>query len=125
MAHTKRTMKPATRRNIAGYMFILPGLLGVLIFCLFPMIYSFIMGFTNWNMKSAPSFVGIDNFASMANDPIVWKSVQVTLYYTVLAVPLTNIVALCMASAAAASALACFTFLPALHRGTFTPRVTP
>ena len=97
MAHTKRTMKPATRRNIAGYMFILPGLLGVLIFCLFPMIYSFIMGFTNWNMKSAPSFVGIDNFASMANDPIVWKSVQVTLYYTVLAVPLTNIVALCMA----------------------------
>lgn len=97
MAHTKLTMKPATRRNIAGYMFILPGLLGVLIFCLFPMIYSFIMGFTNWNMKSAPSFVGIDNFASMANDPIVWKSVQVTLYYTVLAVPLTNIVALCMA----------------------------
>ena len=89
--------RPATRRNLAGYAFILPGILGVLVFCLFPMLYSLSMGFTNWNMKSAPEFVGLDNFAAITQDPIVLKSVQVTLYYTVLAVPLTNIVALIMA----------------------------
>ena len=97
MSRTGFTMKPAVRRNLAGYAFIMPGILGVLFFCLFPMGYSLAMGFTRWNMKSAPVFVGAENFLAMVKDPIVLKSVQVTLYYTILAVPLTNIVALSMA----------------------------
>ncbi len=91
------SMKPATRRNVAGYLFILPALLGVALFCLFPMLFSIGIGFTDWNMKSTPNFIGLSNFQAMLNDPIVWQSVKVTCYYTLLSVPLSNIFALFMA----------------------------
>ena len=97
MARSERVLTPAARRNIAGYLFILPGLLGVAIFCLFPMLFSLGIGFTDWNMKTAPTFTGLQNLKTMSTDPILWKSVRVTLYYTVLAVPLINVVALLMA----------------------------
>lgn len=102
MAQTKalqspRRWTPQSQRNLEGYLFILPGLLGVLLFCLFPMVYSLVMGFNDWNMITPAKFVGLDNFREMLTDDVVWQSVKVTLYYTLLAVPLCNIVALLMA----------------------------
>ena len=85
------------RRDIAGYLFISPALLGFLLFCLVPMVYSLCISFTEWNMAIPPKFVGLDNYKTMMGDELVWKSRRVTMYYTVLAVPLCNVVALLMA----------------------------
>jgi multiple sugar transport system permease protein len=90
-------MKSSTRRNLAGYAFISPGLIGLVAFCLIPMVYSLAVGFTSWNLKTAPIFVGLENFKSIFADKVAMQSIKVTLYYTVLAVPLINVCALFMA----------------------------
>ena len=90
-------MSPATRRNLTGLAFISPGIIGLMVFCLIPMLYSLIVGFTQWNLKTDPVYVGFDNFLAIFKDPVAMNSMKVTLYYTVLAVPLVNITALFMA----------------------------
>ena len=85
------------KRDVAGYLFIAPAILGFLLFCMVPMFTSLGISFTEWNMATPPKFVGLGNYKSMLEDELVWKSLRVTMYYTVLAVPLCNVVALLMA----------------------------
>lgn len=87
----------ARRRTIAGYLFIAPALLGIVVFYAFPMAFSFGTSFTDWNLLSRPSFFGIGNYQSLAADEVFLKSIRVTFYYTLLAVPLSNVYALLMA----------------------------
>lgn len=87
----------ARRRTIAGYLFIAPALLGIVVFYAFPMAFSFGTSFTDWNLLSRPSFVGVGNYQSLAADEVFLKSIRVTFYYTLLAVPLGNVYALLMA----------------------------
>ncbi len=92
-----RRLTPAMRRNIAGYLFIAPALIGLLLFYAFPMIFSLFISFTDWNLRNAPNVQGLKNYAQLAADPVFLKSVRVTFYYTLLSVPVSNIYALLMA----------------------------
>ncbi len=92
-----RKMTPAMRRNIAGYLFIAPALVGLLVFYAFPMLFSLGISFTDWNLRLTPNFVGADNYKNLFQDPVYLKSIRVTFYYTLLAVPVSNIYALLMA----------------------------
>lgn len=90
-------LTPVARRNIAGYLFIAPAILGLFLFYAFPMLFSLGISFTNWNLRLPPSFVGLENYKSLLEDPVYLKSIRVTFYYTLLAVPISNIYALLMA----------------------------
>ncbi|MBO7709478.1 MAG: sugar ABC transporter permease, partial [Lachnospiraceae bacterium] len=90
-------LSPAMRRNIAGYLFIAPALIGLLLFYAFPMIFSLFISFTDWNLRNAPNAQGLKNYMQLAADPVFLKSVRVTFYYTLLAVPVSNVYALLMA----------------------------
>ena len=92
-----RKMTPALRRNIAGYLFISPALIGLFLFYAFPMLFSLFISFTDWNLRNVPKLQGLDNYIQLASDPVFLKSVRVTFYYTLLAVPVGNIYALLMA----------------------------
>ncbi len=48
---------------------------------------------TDWDLLSPARFVGLDNFARMFHDPLFWKSLSVTVVYTLFNVPLTLIIA--------------------------------
>jgi len=86
---TKASMMKAIKRNVAGYAFISPFVIGFLVFTAFPIVASFFYSFTSFDMLTAPKFVGLDNYVTMfTNDPKYWKSVTVTLYYVVAVVPL-------------------------------------
>lgn len=85
------------RRDLAGYLFIAPALIGFLAFCLVPIGYSLYISFHEWNMVTEPVFVGLANFQELLEDGLAWQSLKVTLYYTLLGVPLSNIFALIMA----------------------------
>jgi len=86
---TKTSMMKAIKRNVAGYAFISPFIIGFLVFTAFPIVASFFYSFTSFDMLTAPEFVGLDNYITMfTNDPKYWKSVTVTLYYVVAVVPL-------------------------------------
>ncbi len=72
-----------------GLLFVLPFLLGVLLFKLFPFAMSFALSFTQYDLMEPPVFVGLDNYKEMlADDPLFRKSLGVTLLFTFLAVPL-------------------------------------
>lgn len=56
-------------RKITGYLFIAPWIIGFLVFTAYPFISSLWLSFTNYNLLSAPKFVGIDNYIKLFNDP--------------------------------------------------------
>lgn len=73
--------------TISGLLFILPNFLGFLVFSLFPIIFAAYIMFTQWNLSSAPEFVGLTNFRTLWDDALFWKTLGNTAYYTFVAVP--------------------------------------
>jgi multiple sugar transport system permease protein len=75
-----------------GIAMALPAILGFAIFTIGPMLASFVFSLTDWTIGARPSFVGFDNYGRLANDELFWKSLSVTTYYTLGAVPLVLVV---------------------------------
>jgi multiple sugar transport system permease protein len=56
-----------------------------------------LLSITNWNLISSPKWVGLENYRDMVDNPDFWQSIRVTLFYTVLAVPLYQVAGLALA----------------------------
>ena len=85
----KRRTNRQKRDNRAGYVFILPWLLGILLFTIGPMALSFLMSFADWDIIRPAKWRGLGNYVEATSfDPTFWKALSVTLIYTVAAVPL-------------------------------------
>jgi len=81
-----------------GIVLALPAILGFLIWTLGPMVASFILSFTDWNVVSTPHFIGIENFRKMFMEDFIFKkSIYATLYYTLGSVLSTIIFAFLIA----------------------------
>ena len=89
--------KEAGRDNKAGYLFLLPWLIGLVVIVAGPMFASLYLSFTNYSLIQAPEFIGLDNYVRMFNDPRLHKSLSVTFIYVIVGVPLQLIVALAIA----------------------------
>ena len=76
------------------YIWILPWLVGFLLWRAWPMIYSLYLSFTDFRLLNAPSWTGLENIQTLLADDIYWKSVQVTLGYVIGVVPVGTIIAL-------------------------------
>lgn len=96
IANTLRANKEL-RDNVHGYLFILPWIVGFLAFTLIPMITSFYISLTRYNLISEPIFVGLRNFRFLAQDTRHFQSIRVTIFYVLSAVPLRLIFALAVA----------------------------
>jgi len=83
------------RRRVEFYLAISPWLIGLVLFTGGPIVASIYFSFTDWNVLTAPSWVGFDNYVQLVTvDPIFWVSLYNTAYYTAGHVPLTFVVAL-------------------------------
>lgn len=72
-----------------GFLFVLPFILGVLAFKLFPFVMSFALSFTEYDIINPPEVVGLDNYKELfGNDPLFRQSLSVTLLFVVIAVPM-------------------------------------
>ena len=89
--------KEAGRDNKAGYLFLLPWLIGLVLIIGGPMIASLYLSFTNYSLIQAPEWVGLDNYVRMFDDPRLHKSLAVTFTYVFVGVPFQLIVALAIA----------------------------
>ncbi|HTJ71372.1 MAG TPA: sugar ABC transporter permease [Actinospica sp.] len=87
-----RVPKPRKRKrhkhNRAAYAFLTPWLIGIFGLTLIPMVYSLYLSFTNYNLLTAPKWIGLENFRLLFQDPNFWQSVRVTFEYVVFSVPL-------------------------------------
>jgi multiple sugar transport system permease protein len=82
-----------TRRDRAGYLFLLPWFAGML-FTVGPFFASLYLAFTDYNLITAPEWIGLGNFTGMLHDPVLHQALKVTVVYTVVSVPLSLVVAL-------------------------------
>lgn len=80
-----------------GYFFIAPAIIGLICFSFGPMLFSLGISFTKWDVITAKEFIGLDNYKALFHDPLFFKSLKVTLYYTLLSVPLITCVPLLIA----------------------------
>jgi multiple sugar transport system permease protein len=85
------------RRELAGYLCIAPWLIGFLVFTAGAMAFSLGLTLFKTDLLTSTKFVGLDNFTRLSGDDLFWKSLRVTSYYVVLALPMQLVVALTIA----------------------------
>ncbi|WP_249730219.1 MULTISPECIES: sugar ABC transporter permease [unclassified Chelatococcus] len=75
--------------NVAAFVFLSPWLLGMICLTLGPILASFYLSLTSYDMFSAPKWIGFDNYIKMAfEDGRYYQSLKVTFSYVLLSVPL-------------------------------------
>ncbi len=91
-------LKLRQREAILFYLCISPWLIGFVLFYLGPIIASFYISLTEWDLLTSPQFVGMDNYVRLfTRDTLALKSFKVTLVYTLVYVPLDLIFGLSLA----------------------------
>lgn len=90
-----RSLKAARRRaggsstaDVArpGFGWALPAALFFAVFAIVPLIMVAVLSFMTWNGLGSPQFVGMDNWSRLVDDPVMLKSIWVTLLLTALGI---------------------------------------
>ena len=77
------------QRDAAGYLFLLPWLIGFFGLTLGPMVSSLYLSFTHFDLLTAPRWAGVDNYVRMFTaDPKFATSMRVTMFFVIFSVPL-------------------------------------
>ena len=78
------------QRNLVGWAFVAPVVLGVLAFQFIPILVSIYASLTKWDGINVPRFIGLSNFAMLiTGDQIFWQSLRNTIYFTLGNIPFT------------------------------------
>lgn len=78
----------SVRHHVAIYLFLFPALAFFLVFSVYPILYSFVMSFTNWPIMGPVQFVGLQNYSQVLSDPIVRTAFGNSVLYLAVSVPL-------------------------------------
>ncbi|AIQ11931.1 carbohydrate ABC transporter permease [Paenibacillus durus] len=101
-AAEKRTYWTRRRREqLAGWLFIAPEVLGMLVLAVFPLIFSLGLSLTEWNLVgglSAIKFIGLDNFAELFRDDRFLKALKNNIGFTAGTVPATMLMGVIFAA---------------------------
>ncbi len=87
----------ARREMYTAWLFISPWVLGFVLFSALPIALSIYYSFTSYNVFQAPRWIGVANYRALATDPLFWKALYNTAYYTFLSVPLMMAISLGLA----------------------------
>jgi multiple sugar transport system permease protein len=92
-------MNPSRREAVWGLVFVAPWIIGFLLFLVGPLIASFVISLTDFNLvrPEAVKFVGLNNYTRMAGDPLVIQGLVVTARFALIAIPVTMIASLATA----------------------------
>ena len=94
----RRRRSALRRRNtLMAWTFILPNFVGFAALTLVPVITLFYMSFTDWNIFGTANWVGLENFSRLLGDGSFHVALWNTIYYSLLHIPLTIVVALGLA----------------------------
>ncbi len=96
--NTKAVGLRKRKETVWGWILIAPLAAGLTLWVIFPMGLSFVTSLLKWDMISQPEFVGLGNYISLITESDLFRTcVKVTLYYTVVSVPIQLILALAAA----------------------------
>lgn len=88
----KRSGALAAKENRAAYLFLLPSLLGFVVFIVYPIVASLFLSFTDWNFLTGLKgirFAGLENFRHLLSGQDEWfvKSITNTILFALVTVP--------------------------------------
>jgi len=93
----RRRLTMSQREAVVAFIFLLPWILGFLIFLAGPMIASLYFSFTQYKIIKPPVWLGFGNYVRMFEDQLFYHSLKVTVNYTLASVPLGIVAALTVA----------------------------
>ncbi len=110
------------RREAAwGYFFLLPWLIGLVLFTLGPVLLAFSWSFTHFPLLGSPKWIGLANFANISRDPLVAKSLANTAFFVFLRVPIYLVLAFVIALLLNRAGR----LIPFLRAGLYLPAMAP
>ncbi len=93
----KKRSQKIRNNDSAGYLMSLPYIIYFCLFIGFPLVFSFILIFHKWNIITPMEWVGLRNFVRLFRDIQFFKSIQNTLKFLIIHIPLQITVALLLA----------------------------
>jgi multiple sugar transport system permease protein len=103
----RRTPRSSRNRDAAaGWLFIAPSVILIVVFVLLPVVSALWVSLSNWTGKGSPltaDFIGVDNYQALLTKPGLAQrdlatSLRNNMYYVLLVVPLQTILALALAT---------------------------
>lgn len=85
------------KKKILPYLLVSPYLIHFAVFIAFPVIFSIVLTFHEWNIIAPMKYNGLNNYVRLFNDPIFWQSLLNTLMFLVIHIPLQIAVSLFLA----------------------------
>jgi multiple sugar transport system permease protein len=87
------------QRMILGYLFVLPTLIGLAVFIVYPMGYSFWLSFQKWSVFLPTEYVGMDNYDRLFDDDRVFTAYKNTFTLVIMTVTMLEVTAMMLALA--------------------------
>lgn len=84
----------ANNQALLGYLFILPSLIGFVVFFAVPAVRSLFISFQEWNLLTEAEYVGMANYQDLFADDRFWRALLNTFIYVVLNIPLQTVLAI-------------------------------
>jgi multiple sugar transport system permease protein len=84
------------RESLLAYLLIIPSLVIIIAFGLYPVIKAGYISLFDWSILK-DRFVGLDNYRTLLQDQDFWQSLQVTVFYVIVTVPVTMLLSLVIA----------------------------
>lgn len=75
----KRRLSENKKDMVSAYLYIAPFFVIFAVIGLYPAVFSFYLAFQSWNGLGDMSFVGLNNFRIVLEDPLFWKSLYNTI----------------------------------------------
>jgi multiple sugar transport system permease protein len=95
--HKPRGLNYRTSETIAGYGFVFPAVVGILLFLILPIFIAIVLVFMKYDILTPPEFVGFQNIIEIFKDPRLANSYLVTLKFVLLACVVNNILGILLA----------------------------
>jgi len=96
-ASPRRNRRSGRGEARAGFLFALPWMLGLAIFTFIPLILTFYIAQTKFQIVGPPKWIGLQNYEAMWTDGAVWTSARNTITFAVISVPIKLALALGLA----------------------------
>jgi len=84
-------------RRVEPYLYLMPTLVGLLLFSAGAVAASFLISFTEWDIITPPRWIGFDNYAGLWHSDFFWEVLRHTLEFVLLAVPASVLASLALA----------------------------
>ncbi len=86
---TAGTLTLERRRALWAWAFLAVPIVFYVVIRFYPTINAFLISFTDWNLVGQKTFVGVENYLRLAQDPVFWKVLVNTLLYGIIGLPVS------------------------------------